>query len=87
MALTKKEFQTIADALSNLKTAQKYISKPEIKIINTTYKTGFKEDVFTNGTSTQTGVSMNKEIGSDIVYLKNAIQKLELFLYPPKNED
>jgi hypothetical protein len=85
MALSKKDFNAIADVLSNLKTAQKYISKPTIKIVDTAYKTGMKEDIFTNG-GNLTGVSMNKEVGSDIVYLRNAIQKLEYLLYPPKTE-
>jgi hypothetical protein len=85
MALSKKEFNAIADVLSNLKTAQRYIAKPTIKIVDTAYKTGMKEDVFTNGENL-TGISMNKEVGSDIVYLRSAIQKLENLLYPPKNE-
>lgn len=86
MALTKKEFTALSDVLSNLKQAQKYISLPEIKIINTRYKTGMKEDIFTNGTGVQIGCNMDKEIGSDIVYLRNAIQKLEFFINPPKVE-
>ena len=86
MKLTKQETQKLADILSNLKTAQKYISKEEIRIINTNYKTGFKEDIYTNGTGVQVGVNIDKEIGSDIVYLRNAIQKLEYFLYPPQIE-
>jgi fumarate hydratase class II len=86
MALTKTETQKLADILHNLKTAQKYISQPEVKIIDTKYKTGFKEDIFTNGTGVQVGLNVNKEIGSDIVYLRNAIDKLQYLLYPPKIE-
>lgn len=82
MKLSNKDTAQLQNILSDMKTARKYIMKPQTLICS---------NVLPNLTSYYNkageGITpMTKECGSELCYLFNAIDKLERFLNPVQVE-
>jgi hypothetical protein len=79
--LTKAQQRTITLALGRLEAAQRYILKPETRVVVVSEHPikMFPADEWTNGEGAQ-GVSVNKEIGSDLAGLHHAVHLLRTML-------
>jgi hypothetical protein len=81
MNLNKKEQQKIDNILLDLKKAEKYLSREDIIIGRKGSQTAMPEHKFFNANNEQI-TEFQKFIGSDLQYLRNAIEKLEYLLAP-----
>lgn len=71
--MTKKEVKLLTGILADMTKAERHILRDDIRFCMVTK----------NGNS----VTINKHIGSELCYLYNAIDRLELMLNPPKEVD
>lgn len=79
--MTKKETQRLNDILGCLKKCDKYLSRPEIFHGHIGTYSAMPENRYINSNGIQVS-PITKFIGSDMNYLRNAIDKLERFLMP-----
>lgn len=83
MALNKKERQTLQDILYSIEKAETYIKKNDLIIAHEMTITCLPEHTYKNSNG-KTICEVNKEIGSNICYLYNAVRNLKRFLIPPQ---
>lgn len=78
MPLNKKEKQSLESVLYDLKRAKNYILKDNTIIAGKTNITSMPENTYLNKKDGEQIVVFNKHIGTELCYLYNAIERLEV---------
>ena len=82
--LTRKQIESLEAVLYHAKRAEKYIYSPGVAVAIRSHGTtalDYKRDV-----DNKALYEVEKEYGSDLCGLRDAIQRLERFLYPQAQE-
>lgn len=81
--LTRKQRASLESVLYHIKRAEKYLYSPDTAIARRSHGTTTLDYVRADGKALY---EVDKEIGSDLCGIRDAIQYLERFLYPPAIE-
>lgn len=85
MRLTKKATQEIQAILHDIDRGLNFIDSERTRILRLTRTAALPRDNWTSQEK-ETGVAIDKQIGSELCFFRNARQSLQRLLTPPKQE-
>lgn len=80
MKLTKKDRQSLENILFDLEKVERFIMADKTIVAKISNLTNAKENTWVNQETGESAYTFNKQIGSDLCYLDNAIRKIKYAL-------